>query len=96
MDGLALGVDAVALSYVQTPEDIREAKAIIRANGRDIPVIAKLERRNAVDRLEAILEEVDIVMVARGISASNAPCPNFRPCRNVSSGRATRRPSRLL
>ena len=66
VDGLALGVDAVALSYVQTPEDIREAKAIIRANGRDIPVIAKLERRNAVDRLEAILEEVDIVMVARG------------------------------
>lgn len=66
VDGLALGVDAVALSYVQTPEDIREAKAIIRSFGRDIPVVAKLERRNAVDRLDAILAEVDIVMVARG------------------------------
>lgn len=66
-DGLDLGVDAVALSFVQTPEDIREAKAIIREHGkRDIPVIAKLERRNAVDRLDAILEEVDIIMVARG------------------------------
>ena len=66
-DGLKLGVDAVALSFVQTPGDIREAKALIREYGtRNIPVVAKLERRNAVDRLEAILEEVDIVMVARG------------------------------
>ncbi len=74
---VALGVDAVALSYVQTPEDIREAKAIIRANGRDIPVIAKLERRNAVDRLEAILEEVDIVMVARGDLGIECPLPEL-------------------
>lgn len=66
VDGLALGVDAVALSYVQTPEDILEAKAIIRSHGRNIPVVAKLERRNAVERLDAILAEVDIVMVARG------------------------------
>ncbi len=66
-DGLDLGVDAVALSFVQTPEDIKEAKAIIREHGtRDIPVVAKLERRNAVERLDAILKEVDIVMVARG------------------------------
>jgi len=66
-DGLKLGVDAVALSFVQSADDIREAKSLIRAHGsRDIPVVAKLERRNAVDRLESILEEVDIVMVARG------------------------------
>ena len=58
VDGLALGVDAVALSFVQSPEDIREAKSIIRSHSdRDIPVIAKLERRNAVDRLDAILKE---------------------------------------
>ena len=65
-DGLRLGVDAVALSYVQTPEDIREAKQFIREQGCNIPVIAKLERRNAVENLEAILEETNIVMVARG------------------------------
>ncbi len=66
-DGLDLGVDAVALSFVQSADDIREAKALIRAHGkRDIPVVAKLERRNAVDRLDSILEEVDIIMVARG------------------------------
>ena len=64
--GLALGVDAVALSYVQTPEDVREAKSIIRAHGYSVPVVAKLERRNAVDRVSAIIEEADIIMVARG------------------------------
>ncbi len=66
LDGLNLGVDAVALSYVQTPEDVREAKQFIRDQGYEIPVIAKLERRNAVDNLSAILEEADIIMVARG------------------------------
>ena len=40
-DGLAIGVDAVALSYVQTPEDILEAKAIIRKHGRNVPVVAR-------------------------------------------------------
>ena len=66
VEGLKLGVDAVALSYVQTPDDIREARAIIREQGHDIPIVAKLERRNAVNRLQEILQEVDIVMVARG------------------------------
>lgn len=65
-EGLDLGVDAVALSYVQTPEDIRDAKAIIRAKGKNIPVVAKLERRNAVERLDAIIAEADVIMVARG------------------------------
>lgn len=65
-DGMRLGVDAVALSYVQTPEDILEARAIIRAAGRNIPICAKLERQNAVDRLDEILAVTDIIMVARG------------------------------
>ncbi len=66
VDGLALGIDAVALSYVQTPKDIIEAKAIIKEQGKNVPVVAKLERRNAVERLDAILEEADVIMVARG------------------------------
>ncbi len=65
-DGLILGVDAVAISYVQTPEDVREAKNIIMAANKNIPVVVKLERRNAVDRLNEILHETDVVMVARG------------------------------
>jgi pyruvate kinase len=75
VDGLKLGVDAVALSYVQTPEDILEARAIIAASGRNIPVCAKLERQNAVDRLNDILKVTDIVMVARGDLGIECPLP---------------------
>lgn len=65
-DGLRLGIDAVALSFVQTAQDIEDAKAIIHAEGRDVPVVAKLERQNAVQNLEEILKVADVVMVARG------------------------------
>ncbi|MBK5255318.1 MAG: pyruvate kinase, partial [Vicinamibacteria bacterium] len=64
--GLSLGVDFVALSFVRRPEDIREAKELIRSLGGDAPLIAKIEKREAVDNLAAILEEADGVMVARG------------------------------
>ena len=76
-DGLAIGVDAVALSYVQTPEDILEAKAIIRKHGRNVPVVAKLERQTAVDRLDAILAVTDAVMVARGDLGVECPLPEL-------------------
>ena len=56
-DGLALGVDAVAISYVQTADDVREAKQLIAASGRRVPVVVKLERQNAVDNLDEILKE---------------------------------------
>ncbi|MDR2893614.1 MAG: pyruvate kinase [Deltaproteobacteria bacterium] len=91
-DGLALGVDAVALSYVQTPEDILEAKAIIAEAGKNIPVVAKLERQNAVDRLFDILKVVDVVMVARGDLGVECPLQKLpsmqkriiKACNNVS------------
>ena len=76
-DGLKIGVDAVALSYVQTPEDILEAKAIIRKHGRNVPVVAKLERQTAVDRLDAILSVADAVMVARGDLGVECPLPEL-------------------
>lgn len=65
-DGLRLGVDAVALSFVQSARDILDAKAIIHAEGRNVPVVAKLERQNAVHNLDEILKATDIIMVARG------------------------------
>ncbi|MBD5642287.1 MAG: pyruvate kinase, partial [Desulfovibrio sp.] len=58
-DGLKLGVDAVAISYVQTADDVREAKKIIAKSGRKIPVVVKLERQAAVDNLKDILAETD-------------------------------------
>ncbi len=76
-DGMRLGVDAVALSYVQTPEDILEARAIIKSAGRNIPICAKLERQNAVDRLEEILAVTDIIMVARGDLGIECPLPQL-------------------
>jgi len=75
LDGMRLGVDAVALSYVQTPEDILEARAIIKGAGRNIPICAKLERQNAVDRLDEILAVADIIMVARGDLGIECPLP---------------------
>lgn len=64
--GLALGVDFVALSFVQTAEDVRRAKQVMQAAGRVVPLIAKIERPAAVENLEEILDEVQGVMVARG------------------------------
>lgn len=74
-DGLRLGVDAVAISYVQTADDVREAKALIAQSGRHIPVVVKLERQSAVDNLDAILAETDVVMVARGDLGVECPLP---------------------
>ena len=64
--GLDHGVDAVALSFVRTAADIGMVKQIIASHQSDIPVIAKLEKPQAIDRLEEILEAADGVMVARG------------------------------
>jgi pyruvate kinase len=64
--GLRLGVDYVALSFVRRPEDVRELKRLLHRAGRDVPVVAKLEKPEAIDRLEEILQVSDAVMVARG------------------------------
>ena len=64
--GIRYGVDVVALSFVRSAADVRTARGIIAAHRSDIPVFAKLEKPQALDQLEAILESADGVMVARG------------------------------
>jgi pyruvate kinase len=64
--GLKHGVDAIALSFVRTAADVTEVKRIIASHESDVPVIAKLEKPQAIDHLEEILEVSDGVMVARG------------------------------
>ena len=64
--GLKQGVDAVALSFVRSAADVKTVKEIIADHGSDLPVIAKLEKPQAIDHLEEILEVADGVMVARG------------------------------
>jgi pyruvate kinase len=63
---LHLGVDMVALSFVRSPEDVKLVHEIMDEVGRRVPVIAKIEKPEAVDRLEAIVNAFDGLMVARG------------------------------
>ena len=64
--GLEHGVDMVALSFVRSAADVRMGRQFIAARGHDVPVIAKLEKPQALEHLEDIFEAVDVVMVARG------------------------------
>jgi pyruvate kinase len=64
--GIAQGVDYLAFSFVRGPEDVQAAKKLIAECGGDLPVIAKIERAEAVEALEEILEHADGVMIARG------------------------------
>ncbi len=63
---LALGADLIALSFVRSPDDLVRCHEIMDEAGRRVPVIAKIEKPQAVDHLEAIIDSFDGVMVARG------------------------------
>ncbi|MFT4201512.1 pyruvate kinase [Gordonia sp. (in: high G+C Gram-positive bacteria)] len=63
---LRLGVDLVALSFVRSPSDIELVHEVMDRVGRRVPVIAKLEKPEAVENLEAIVLAFDAIMVARG------------------------------
>ena len=64
--GLKHGVDAVALSFVRSADDIRLAQSLMREFGKSVPIVAKLEKPQAIDHLEEILEVANGVMIARG------------------------------
>jgi pyruvate kinase len=64
--GLAHGVDYVALSFVRSPEDIARCRAEMEGFGRVVPIVAKIEKPEAIARFDEVLEAADGVMVARG------------------------------
>jgi pyruvate kinase len=64
--GIQQGVDIISLSFVRKPEDILALKALLAEKQADIPVLAKLEKPQAIANLEAIVDECDAIMVARG------------------------------
>ena len=64
--GLEHEVDYVALSFVRNADDILQLKDIIRKKNKDTPVIAKIEKHEALERLEDIIKAADAIMVARG------------------------------
>lgn len=66
MFGLDQGVDWVALSFVRNPQDLLEIKDIISSAGKSVPVIAKIEKHEAIEQMDAVLSLCDGVMVARG------------------------------
>lgn len=63
---LGLGVDLVALSFVRAPEDVKLVHAVMDEVGRRRPVLAKIEKPEAVTHLDAIVDAFDGIMVARG------------------------------
>ena len=64
--GLKLGADIIALSFVRNAQDIERVHEIMAEEGRKVPVVAKIEKPQAVDALEEIIEAFDAIMVARG------------------------------
>jgi pyruvate kinase len=64
--GLRIGVDYIALSFVRNPEDVLQARRLATAGDTRIPIIAKIEKPQALDHLDAIIAASDGIMVARG------------------------------
>jgi pyruvate kinase len=80
-------VDWIALSFVQRPEDVAEAKRLVAGRAG---VLAKLEKPSAIDRLDSILEQADAVMVARGDLGVELPAAQVPPVqkRIIAAARA--------
>lgn len=66
MFGLKEGIDFVALSFVSTADDIKKVKILLHELKMDIPIIAKIERPQAIKNIDSIIKVTDVIMIARG------------------------------
>ena len=66
MFGLKQGIDFVALSFISSAEDIKQVKVLLHQLKMDIPIIAKIERPQAIENIDSIIEATDVIMIARG------------------------------
>jgi pyruvate kinase len=64
--GIGQGVSWVAQSFVRSADEVRALRSIIQQNGSDVPIIVKVEKREALEDLDRILNEADGIMIARG------------------------------
>ena len=64
--GIEIRIDIVALSFVKTAKDVQEAKKYVQKFGGDVPVFAKIEKHEAIEHIDEIIDEADGIMVARG------------------------------
>lgn len=86
------GADWIAMSFVRSAEDIVQCKKIIAAKGSHARVIAKIEKPEAIDNIDAIIEATDAIMVARGDLGVEMPMEEVpglqkiivQKCRNLS------------
>jgi pyruvate kinase len=67
------GFDFIALSFVRRAEDVQELRRLLAELGADIPIVAKIEKREAVENIQEIIQAADAVMVARGDLGVEAP-----------------------
>lgn len=91
---LASGVDFIGVSFVQSASDIAHIKRLIKACGRPVPVVAKIERQTAINNLESIMEMAEAVMIARGDLGVETPLENvpILQKRIIALGTKYRRP----
>ncbi len=64
--GLKHGVDLAAVSFVRKSSDIESVRNFMKKNGKSVPIVAKIEKKEAVDNIDEIVRTSDAVMVARG------------------------------
>lgn len=64
--GLKNNVDAVALSFVRKADDIIQLRKLISKYGKSVPIVAKIERPEAIENIDEIIDAADVIMVARG------------------------------
>jgi len=89
--GLGLGVDYVAISFVREAADVRKVRDFIRRRGPGLPLIAKIEKPEAVENIEAILDEAEGIMVARGDLGVEMPPEEVPLIQKMLIERANRR-----
>ncbi|TFG54709.1 MAG: pyruvate kinase, partial [Candidatus Aminicenantes bacterium] len=88
--GIRHGVDYVALSFVRGAGDIAAARRFIQKRGADIPLVAKIEKHEALDHIDEIISAADAVMVARGDLGVETPLENIPQVQKMLIQKANR------
>jgi pyruvate kinase len=88
---IRLGVDWVALSFVRSARDAEAARAVMEEMGRRVPLLAKIEKRQALDDIDAVLDAFDGIMVARGDLGVEVPLDEVPGIQKDLIRRANRR-----
>ena len=89
--GLSMKVDYVAISFVRTAADVAAVKALMKRKKRIVPVIAKIEKPEALLNIESILDEADGIMIARGDLGVEVPAEEVPLIQKDLIGRANRK-----